>query len=66
MSDDEPYSNIREILGPLIGARVVDITQHDADEFAESQQAYVELLFDTGATLRFPVDETPFGFSEPD
>jgi hypothetical protein len=34
-SDDEPYANIRKegFLGKYIGKRLVDITQHDEDEY---------------------------------
>ena len=54
---DDAYANIRDVLGRFIGATVVDITQHDRDEFLEEGLSYVELHFDTGATLGFQIDD---------
>ena len=50
----ENYSNIRNFLGPFIGKRVVDITQHDEDEFdpKNPMSAYIEFLFEGGGTAR--------------
>lgn len=62
MDDDERYANIREILGRLIGCKVVDITQHDAEEFQETRQSRVELHFDNGETLRFLIDDEGFDY----
>lgn len=63
-SDDseEVYSNIRhpDMLGPFIGKRVVDITQHDKDEWEETQQSYVQLHFEDGSYIKFPVGDEPF------
>lgn len=54
---DEPYSNIRELLGDFIGCCVVDITQHDEDEFKESGDCYVALHFDNGGTITFDITD---------
>lgn len=54
---DEPYSNIRQILGQLIGKKVVDITQHDEEEWKESKQAYIMLMFEDGLYLKCHLDE---------
>ena len=66
---DQPYSNIREILGWAIGQRIVEITQHDQDEF-EEEGAFVMLMFESGGYIRFPVDEAGFvqddGIPEPE
>lgn len=51
------YSNIREILGPVIGQRLIDITQHDEDEYQETRQAFIMLHFEDGSYLKFPVEE---------
>lgn len=56
----EDYANIREILAPVLGQRLLDITQHDKDEFAEDGQCYVCFHFENGATVTFPVDEDGF------
>lgn len=60
--DDGVFANIRDgnLLGPFIGQRVVDITQHDHEEWEEARQAYVELHFESGATLKFYIDEQGF------
>ena len=62
----DSYSTIRDpgLLGPFIGRRVVDITQQDADEFAE-HGSYVCLHFDNGGTVTFPIGERGFEFEEP-
>jgi len=54
------YATIREILGALIGRRVVDVTQQDQDEWERDQQAYVMLMFDDGSYLKFPVGDEGF------
>ena len=62
MSDEEHYSNIRDIdqLGRFIGLRLVDITQHDKDEWDETHEAYVYLHFEDGRSLRFVIDDHGF------
>lgn len=69
---EESYANIRDILGHLIGRTVVDITQHDKEDFVAGDDAYVELMFDDGNTLKFFTLENkhykapgPFCFSDP-
>jgi hypothetical protein len=57
---DEIYSNIRKILGNAIGRTVIDITQHDADEFAEDQRCYIMLMFDDGNYLKFIIGDEGF------
>lgn len=70
---DEDYSNIRKILGHLIGQRLLEITQHEKQEFLEGKDSFVELMFENGDTLKFFVaDESayksgfPFCYSDPD
>lgn len=55
--DEQTYSNIRDILGELIGKKLVDITQHDKEEYDETQDAYIMLMFEDGCYLKFYVDE---------
>lgn len=50
---DETYANIRQILGDFIGKTIVDITQHDADEWERSHQGYILLLFEDGSVIKF-------------
>lgn len=45
--------NIREILGHLVGKRVMFISQHDEDEIARGGDSYVELIFEDSNTLKF-------------
>jgi hypothetical protein len=61
MSDDEDaYHRIRQIpeVKRLIGARLVDVSETDADERAERDE--VTLLFDNGGTLTFPMSGKGF------
>jgi len=50
---DEPYANIREILGHLIGRTLIEITQHDKEDFLNGEDSFVELMFNDGNTLKF-------------
>ncbi len=54
------YVNIREILGELIGARVLDITQHDKEEFEATGESYIMLLFDNGCYAKFIIGDEGF------
>lgn len=49
--------NIRDpkILGPFIGARVVDITQTDKDELHPGHPHDICLHFDNGGTITFHI-----------
>lgn len=49
---DESYANIREIMGELIGQKVVDITQHDEDYFQVHNRGFIDLMLDGGDVLR--------------
>lgn len=64
---DESYSTIRDpnLLGPFMGARVLEITQHDPEEWEEDRQAYFCLHFDNGYTLKILIDDAPFVISPP-
>jgi hypothetical protein len=57
---DPDYVNIRQILGSLIGRTLLDITQHDPEEFAETQMSYVQFHFDDGSYVKFPISEDGF------
>lgn len=59
------YSNIRDILRPYMGARIIDITQHDENEFNEAKTegregSYVMLMFDNGGYIKFPITDDGF------
>lgn len=59
MADEETrYANIRQILGHLIGRELMDITQHDEDEFRESGECFVCLMFKGGGTVTFLIDKS--------
>lgn len=54
------YTNIRKILGSLIGRTLVDITQHDQEEFAENQQSFIQFHFDNGEYVKIPIGDDGF------
>jgi hypothetical protein len=54
--------NIREYLGHLIGQTIADVTQHDPDEY-ETDGAFVDLLFQSGDSVRFYMGCDECGFS---
>jgi hypothetical protein len=51
--DDEPYVTIRDFLGHFIGQTIVDITQHDQEEFEEDGWSKVYLHMSNGETICF-------------
>jgi hypothetical protein len=51
------YVTVREKLGWVTGRKVIDITQQDEEEYLETGEAYVVLMFDDGSTLKFPVEK---------
>lgn len=53
---DDTYANIREILSDFIGTKLVEVTQHDEDEFKETGLSYIALHFDNGKTMTFYTD----------
>lgn len=58
---DRPL-NVRDsdVLGQIIGRRVVDVTQHDEDEFQETKRAFVAIHFDNGMTVEIPIGDEGF------
>lgn len=54
------YANIREIIGELIGQRVVDITQHDQEDWREDGASFVCFHFEGGGTVTFPITDGGF------
>ena len=63
MPEDE-YSTIREHIGHCVGQRIVDITQQDEQEFAETGESYVMLLLENGDHLKFPIRDEGFEHTE--
>lgn len=57
MSDETIHRNIREILWPIVGLKLIDITQHDN---AEEEGSFVQLHFADGSYLKFPIGELGF------
>lgn len=62
----EAYANIRELIGKFIGKRLIDITQHDQEEFKENGISYVMLMFEDGEFLTFPIGDEGFSHSGDD
>ena len=62
--EDELYATARVILGRFIGKKLLDVSQHDADEYKEEGAAYVYLLFEDGLSLKFPIDDEGFDWSQ--
>lgn len=55
---EEEYANIREIIPEeIIGAKVLDITQHDEEYFKMTGRSFIDLMFDTGDVIRFYVQD---------
>lgn len=67
MDAPEQYANIRDYLGIFIGRTLLDVSQHDKEDFdpENGKPSFVELMFENG-TVRFPVTELGFLTSHPD
>jgi hypothetical protein len=59
MEEDATIRNA-EFMGPLIGRTIIDVTQHDAEEFAETHESYFMLMFDDGSALKCVVGDAGF------
>lgn len=59
-------NNIRYFIGDIIGKKVIDITQHDKEEFLETGVSYVMIMFEDGLYVKFPVNELGFAHNCPD
>lgn len=66
--DDQAYANIRspELLGPVLHTRLIEITQHDQDEFHASKESRIYLHFDNGYTVSFPIADAGFDIEPPE
>lgn len=65
-SSDGVYANIRnpDLLGPLIGQRIIDVTQHDREEWEENRKAYVTLHCESGLTVTFWIGGDGFDIND--
>jgi len=54
---EQVYANIRQILGKFIGQKLLDIKQHDEEEYKETKQSYVMLMFETGYIKYYVSDD---------
>jgi hypothetical protein len=61
------YSNVRDsgLLGPVLGVRVVEITQHDEDEFKANGESRIYFHFENGITVSFPIGDDGFDINDP-
>lgn len=50
-------SSIRDLIGDFIGQTVVDITQHDPEDWEQDGISFVQLMFAHGGYLKFYIDE---------
>lgn len=55
--EEKPYATVREILGEFIGQRLLEITQHDREEYEQTKEAYAILHFETGGLKIVLADE---------
>ena len=50
---EEDYVTIRNILGEMVGKKLIEITQHDEETFKKTGRAFIDLMFDSGDFIRF-------------
>lgn len=63
---DKIFHNVRDILGWATDQRIIDITQHDTDEYAEDKEHYVMLMLENGGYIKFPISHLGFSCEQPD
>ena len=56
MDGRQSYSTIRELL-PIVGRRVLDVTQHDDVDWLCGLPAFIVLHFDDGTMMRIIVED---------
>lgn len=59
-------SNIRQLIGWIVGCKVVDVTAGDPSDFPDfdfEDSGHIVLMFDNGGTLTFDVSEQGFWHS---
>lgn len=61
----EGYATIRRILDKFMGLKLVDVTQHDQEEWESERISYVCLMFEDGSMLKFPTAERAFEMEGP-
>lgn len=59
-------TTVRDILGHLKGRTIIEIVQHDPDDFERSGECYVEILLDDGSYVRFPIGDEGFMWGHPE
>lgn len=60
--EEDSYVNIRDILGHYIGCQLVDISQHDREDWDQGMDSYVLLLFSNGGRVKFIIQDQGFQF----
>lgn len=58
------YATVREILKDFVGHTLVDITQHDREDFARDGKAFVMLHFSNNRAIYVGLDGKPIAYDE--
>jgi hypothetical protein len=61
----EGYSTIRDLLGSLIGKTLVDVSQHDQEDWELEGESFVVLMFSDGSSVKFYTGERAFDIDGP-
>lgn len=56
----EEYATVRDHLGSLIGKTLIDVTQHDQEDWEQRGEAFVVLMFSDGSSVKFPTGDLAF------
>ena len=59
-------TTIRGVLGHLAGRTIVDVVQHDPDEWEKDGSCYVQLLLDDGGYVKFHIGDEGFSWGHPE
>lgn len=60
------YITVRDQLQEFIGQRLVEVTQHDEEEYRETGEAYIMLMFENGAVMQITLREGQISIPEID
>lgn len=62
MSEDAEYATVRLLLGSFIGSTLIDISQHDYEDFERDGKGFVMLHFSNNRAIYIGLDGKPMAY----
>lgn len=60
------WTNIRGVLGHMVGQKIIDITQHDSEEYEQDGKTYIMFMLEGGDYFKVFLSEEGFDCSMPE